>query len=94
MTALLLKKYGIDTQQWLKMYMRQGGKCPICLKAIYKPGNPYRRRAANVDHDHKTKRVRGLTCHFCNRYRIGTNNVETASRVLAYLQSEFDGRGI
>jgi Recombination endonuclease VII len=34
----------------------QGGICPVCLK----------RPATQVDHDHKTGRVRGVLCLYCN----------------------------
>lgn len=87
-------KYGITQAQWLKMYELQDGHCATCPNPIYKPGNKEGKRAAHVDHDHKTGRVRGLTCHFCNRFRIARNTAETARRVYAYLLSSFDGRSL
>jgi len=90
-----LKKYGITQKQWLGIYKLQKGLCPICLKKILKPGNKLGKRAANVDHDHKTGRVRGLLCYRCNRFTIGrTRSTEQIRRVLAYLESDFDGRTI
>jgi hypothetical protein len=88
----LQKKYGITTAQWDKLYDLQKGLCPICLKPVYKPGNKHGKRAAAVDHDHKTKRVRGLTCYRCNRFKIGRNTAESVRRLLDYLESELDGR--
>lgn len=38
----------------------QGGVCAIC-------GNPPKTRRLHIDHDHATKRVRGLLCYACNR---------------------------
>ncbi len=90
----LQKKYGITSEQWEKMYELQKGKCPVCTKPIYKPQNKYGKRAAPVDHDHKTGRVRGLTCYRCNRFRIGRNTAESAKRLYDYLVSDFDGRDL
>ena len=91
----LSRKYGITVTQWAKMFERQAGQCPICLRPIYARGNTLGKRAAAVDHDHgASKRVRGLLCFRCNRYKVGTNTAETARRVLVYLTSTFDGRTI
>ena len=76
------------------MYERQEGKCPICLKPIYKPKNRFGKMAANVDHDHKTGRVRGLLCWLCNRKRVGNLTLALSQRITDYLGSEFDGRKI
>lgn len=38
----------------------QGGRCALC-EAVPKT------RRLDIDHDHKTMRVRGLLCHRCNR---------------------------
>lgn len=89
----LQQKYGISIEQWNAMFDRQNGLCPICEKPLYKPDNAAGRRAAAVDHDHKTGRVRGLTCSNCNRYAIAKNTLETAKRLVTYLASEFDARG-
>jgi hypothetical protein len=88
----LQQKYGISEEQWDWMYNRQKGLCPICQKLIQKPGNKLGKRAAAVDHDHKTGRVRGLTCYRCNRFKIGRNTTESITRLYHYLTSEFDGR--
>jgi hypothetical protein len=92
--ARLEEVYGITPKQWLRMFERQGGLCPICLKPIYKPKNKEGKRAAAVDHCHLTKRVRGLLDYRCNRYIIGRNSAERAKRVYEYLTSEFDGRNV
>jgi hypothetical protein len=91
--AYLKKKYGITLNQWEAMFTRQKGKCPICLKPILRAGNSEGKRAAAVDHDHKTKRVRGLTCYRCNRFTIGRNrDTKRLQRLIDYLNSTFDGR--
>lgn len=90
----LRNEYGITTNQWQTMFERQEGLCPLCQCKLHDYGNAEGKRAAAVDHDHKTKRVRGLVCHVCNRSRIGKNTTETARRLLIYLESSFDGREI
>jgi Recombination endonuclease VII len=52
----LRRRYGITAQDWDAMFAEQGGLCAICREAP----------AAQVDHDHKTNRVRGLLCFNCN----------------------------
>lgn len=88
----LFDTYGITVLQWNKMFTLQKGKCPICETKLFKYHEKSGRRAAPVDHDHKTGRVRGLICYTCNRWRVGRNTVETAGNVLIYLSSDFDGR--
>src|SRR5882672_5643334 len=78
----LNRLFGISPEQWNKMYDIQNGICVICLHPITRINSKNGKRSASVDHDHKTKRVRGLLCHSCNRWKVGTNTVETAKRIL------------
>lgn len=87
-------EYGITEAQWQMMYELQGGKCPICGTTLHLPNNKEGKRAAAVDHDHKTGRIRGLVCHVCNRSRIGKNTAESAKRLTDFLSSDFDGRDL
>ena len=90
--TMLMKQYSITPAQWNKMFKRQKGICPICIKPIQGYNNKQGKAAANVDHDHKTGRVRGLLCWKCNKMRIGNNTAEVVRRMLDYLESDFDGR--
>lgn len=84
--ARLLARYGITEAQYEKMLVLQDNRCAIC-------GRPPKVKRLEIDHAHDAaKRVRGLLCHFCNRFRVGSNTVETARKVLVYLDSDFDGR--
>ncbi|KKM81485.1 hypothetical protein LCGC14_1329300 [marine sediment metagenome] len=56
----LVRKYGITLDDYDQMLKAQGGGCAICGR---KPTN----RRLDVDHSHKSKNVRGLLCHKCNR---------------------------
>jgi hypothetical protein len=52
----LIQKYGITETEFDSILEDQGGLCAICLK---RPGT-------QVDHDHKTGKVRGILCLKCN----------------------------
>lgn len=52
-------KYGITEGQFDQILKNQEGQCRICWTRLH-PGN------SNIDHDHKTGRVRGLLCFNCN----------------------------
>lgn len=50
-------RYGITVEEYDAMFERQEGLCAICSVP---------RKRFHVDHDHETKRVRGLLCNNCN----------------------------
>lgn len=86
----LRRKYGLTLKQYEKMKRRQRNRCKICRRPP-KPG-----KNLNVDHDHKTKRVRGLLDFMCN-YRLlgrGRENPLHHERAAKYLRSSFDGRNL
>jgi len=58
----------------------QGGVCAICRQL--------RRYRLDVDHDHKTGLVRGLTCRLCNRRILpaSKDNPEVLRSAAAYLE--------
>jgi len=56
------KYYGINLEDRISFYLNQGAKCNICGKHINFFG-----RGTQVDHNHKTYKVRGLLCLSCNR---------------------------
>ena len=55
----LKQKYGINTEEYDKMWDEQKGLCYICE-------NPHTRRSLNVDHCHSTGKIRKLLCDKCN----------------------------
>ena len=59
--CLLKSRYGITLTQYNELFLKQNGVCAICKKAC----STGKRLA--VDHDHKTRRIRGLLCRQCNR---------------------------
>ena len=72
-----------------QMLAAQGGGCAIC-------GTPPRNRRLDVDHDHRTGRVRGLLCWTCNHHILGKYATPAKLRAAAdYLDSGgADGPGV
>lgn len=63
LNSVLKKNYGITLAHFERMLAEQRGLCAICKKPRVSRAHP----RLNVDHDHKTGRVRGLLCWMCNR---------------------------
>lgn len=55
--CVLKRDFGITTADYKRMMAEQNGRCLIC-------GIPS--ESLCVDHDHETKKVRGLLCRNCN----------------------------
>lgn len=51
-----LKKYGLTLEDYESMVANQHAKCAICKKV----------KPLCIDHDHQTRKIRGLLCHQCN----------------------------
>lgn len=73
-----LKRYGIDSVEYDRLRQSQNGRCAIC-------GTPD--PSLNLDHCHRTERVRGLLCNQCNN-GIGCfdDNAELLGMAIAYLR--------
>lgn len=58
-------KYGIDVKGVENLLLKQGGRCAICRSSIT---FDWMRKDYNlhIDHDHMSKKVRGLLCSKCN----------------------------
>lgn len=76
-------KFGITDSEYAVLLKRQDGKCALCERA------PYANRRLAVDHDHKTGKVRGLLCDYCNRQRLGRSreDPEMHRRIADYLDN-------
>ena len=76
----LQKNYGITINQFEAILAFQRGKCAICGKDLTavdaKP---------NVDHDHRTRILRGIVCNYCNHWVIGNLSLKQARAVADYL---------
>lgn len=74
-------KYGITLEEYDILLTKQGGKCAIC-------GRVETDSYFCVDHDHKTKVVRGILCFYCNT-ALGmlSDDLETVKKAVAYLSN-------
>lgn len=59
-TRTLKRLYNLTLEEWETMFNGQGRACAICK--TLDPGHKW----WCTDHDHKTKKVRGVLCHKCN----------------------------
>jgi hypothetical protein len=75
----LKRNYGLTLEAFAALLASQGGGCAIC-------GRP---DADNVDHDHDTRRVRGILCFPCN-VAIGLlhDSEERALSAAAYISRD------
>lgn len=54
-------KYGLSLEGYDKMFARQNGCCAICGRHQFEFN-----RHLDIDHNHKTGKIRGLLCNTCN----------------------------
>lgn len=66
--AYLKKHYGITLERYNEMYDAQRGLCAICNKPEqFRHSKTGEIMLLAVDHDHETRKIRGLLCMKCNR---------------------------
>ncbi|KKL58809.1 hypothetical protein LCGC14_2221600, partial [marine sediment metagenome] len=71
-------KYGIDLDGVLLMYILQNGRCACCKQALAYD-------EVNIDHDHKTGKVRGLVCRRCNNLLAAFDDKIFFNNAIKYL---------
>ncbi len=78
--ATLKRLYGITLSDYAEMLVSQNGECKLC-------GVSHEEKRLAVDHDHKTKRVRGLLCNKCN-LALGAlgDDIDGIMRAASYLE--------
>lgn len=82
---LRLKKiHGITQEEYLERLAKQNGTCAICGDKESKG----KWKAFNIDHCHKTKKIRGLLCGNCNR-GLGyfKDDINFLTRAIKYLDN-------
>lgn len=83
------RKYGITTEEYNALSVKQNHKCFICEEAeTAVAGNSGIKRKLAVDHDHDTKKVRSLLCWRCNG-TIGKvkESIELLQKMIDYLKA-------
>lgn len=84
-----LYRQRVPDEEYQEMLLAQNHQCAICGKAENKEHYFFRKskRFFFIDHDHATRRIRGLLCVKCNAgLGFFGDNVEGLRRVLAYLE--------
>ena len=75
--------YGLTQEAYDALFLKQGGLCMVCRDPLRDAG-----RGTHIDHDHVTRRVRGILCRECN---LGLGHFrdshERLSAAAAYLVS-------
>lgn len=74
----LRKEYGLSTEEFNELMDYQDGTCAIC-------GRPPKNNKFNVDHDHKTGKIRALLCVNCN-----TNLLPIVENYPDWVRAAFD----
>jgi hypothetical protein len=76
------RNYGITSVEYNRMLTSQNGVCACCYTSS--PGGQH--NVFNVDHCHKTGKIRGLLCYSCN-VGIGHlgDNFQSVSNAITYL---------
>lgn len=54
--------YGLNITEYNRLFQQQNGCCAICGKH-----QSELKRKLDVDHDHRTNKIRGLVCNYCNK---------------------------
>ena len=86
----LRRKFDLSLVEYGKILVSQDGKCAICGSEDggTRNGKP---KALAVDHDHKTRKIRGLLCESCNQ-GLGKlkDDIEILLKAVEYLRKHSD----
>jgi len=81
---LLRKKYNITAEQYYEMFKNQEYKCLICKDSQSNHGRKF-----CVDHNHITKKVRGILCQPCNTAMgLLKENLHTLKTMIDYIKKD------
>jgi len=85
--SMLRREYGLTKDAWQQLFDKQQGRCAICGKHQ----SEFKQRL-NTDHNHKTGKVRGLVCPYCN-HLIGVyeeNFYGRKEKIADYLRGKYE----
>jgi len=77
----LRRAYKLTIAEHTDLLVKQNGRCAICQMEFLDQ--------TNIDHDHKTGKVRGLLCAPCNK---GLGHFQDSSAVLHAAKEYLDGK--
>jgi hypothetical protein len=79
----LKARVGITLEQKINMIKKQNYKCKICYTDLRKINE----KGVHVDHNHKTKKVRGILCYRCNHILgFSKDNINILNSAIKYLK--------
>jgi hypothetical protein len=79
----LRRNYGLSLQDYENMLQKQNGHCATCTRT---PHEEYH-GVLHVDHDHVTRKVRGLLCTRCNSILgYAYENPQTLTNLVLWLR--------
>lgn len=86
-TRELKRRFGITDAIYQEMYDARDGLCDICGQPeTLRTNRSAGKKMLAIDHDHKTKKIRGLLCSRCNAgvgyFGDSIHNIEAALRYL------------
>lgn len=88
-SSMLKHHYGIDGEDWARMYNAQNRLCKICLSFLEVDFKTC------VDHCHLTGSVRGLICRRCNRgLGLFCDDVNLMLRAIEYLRNTHEDQHV
>ena len=77
--SMIKYKYGLTRESFDELKKKSGGMCGLC-------GLPM--RIYNVDHDHKTGKVRGFLCSKCNTgLGLLNDDIKLLQRAIEYIKA-------
>ncbi len=89
----LRTRYGVTEVEWNELFEKQGRRCAIC-----RSDEPKSKVGWHTDHDHATKKIRGILCENCNRglgmYGDDITFLTRAARYLSAHQGVLTGDSI
>ena len=79
------RKYGVSSEEIEFTFGSQGRQCAIC--GSDEPGGRF--NVWQVDHDHLTKKFRGVVCYRCNQLLgYARDRIDILMNAMKYLQGE------
>jgi len=81
----LKEKYNLSQQDFEHIKHMQGHACAICKQDLLPE------QKTHIDHDHKTGKVRGILCNFCNvglgHFKDSIFNLNSAIKYLSHYEN-------
>ena len=81
----MIRRWGITLEKYVEMLCSQKHKCLICGISLDTRIGKYGKNI-NIDHCHKTNKIRGILCHNCNK-GLGhfKDNIQFLENAINYL---------